>query len=48
MEKDLRDDFVFPFNITDEKTKEQKSINLFRIKAKCICKLRTRTQVQET
>lgn len=49
MEKDLRDNFVFPFNITDEKkTEEQKSTNLFRIKAKCIGKLRTRTQVQET
>ena len=48
IEKDLRDNLVFPFNITDEEIEKQKSMNLSRIKAKGIGKLRTEICVQDS
>ena len=48
LEKDLRDNLAFRFKVTYEETEAQKSINLFRIKAQGVGKLRTQTQVQES
>lgn len=48
LEKDLRDNLAFCFNMTDKETEAQKSIILSRIKAQGTGKLRTRTQVKES